>query len=355
MELKLTDLIKGISWWVRKNKWPLDFHNEVYHELYDLRQNGLSDDWWNKTVDRLWDWRAIRPLPKAKIKQSGYKVLPLLQRVYFDLLKETGGEPHFLDFQWQQIREFYNLLASIKASSSPVFPSKLGHFIFPKLFIVMDNEATGTRGYKDFWQSMHEAWNRFDEKSEAKQILLEEIEKHSTTKVHEHYPFEIKIIELCAIGKGVQSTYSYKMHLDPIVSSIEEPVKQQKGVDMKRLTEEFSCEYCRFSIERLKEMAEKSGKKEMFTTFGGQKWMNIYEVSVPGNFIVMRRSTGKFTHELNLTALLHVHDLVHSGGIDLDPHEIDDLRINGRKETWKWGNYIAALLRHLGCRKVTFT
>jgi len=206
MELSLTNLMKGISWWLKKNKWPRDFHNEVYHELYDLRRYGLSEDWWDKTVDRLWDWRAIRPFPKAIIKQSGCEALPLLQRVYFDLLVKTVGEPHFLDFQWQQIKDFYNLLAGIKKSSSPVFPSKLGHFIFPKLFIVMDNEATGTHGYKDFWQSMHEAWGRFDEKSEAKQILLGEIRKHSTRTVHEHYPYEIKIIELCSIGKETDPT-----------------------------------------------------------------------------------------------------------------------------------------------------
>lgn len=66
----------------------------------------------------------------------------------------------------------------------------------------------------------------------------------------------------------------------------------------------------------------------------------------------MRRSTGEFTRELSISALIHVHNLVHSGEIDLDPHEIDDLRINGKKETYQWGNYIAALLRHMRCRKI---
>jgi len=66
----------------------------------------------------------------------------------------------------------------------------------------------------------------------------------------------------------------------------------------------------------------------------------------------MRRSTGKFTEKLSINALIHVHDIVHSGEIDLDPYEIDKLKINGKRETWRWGNYIAALLNHFRCRKI---
>lgn len=351
MELTLTDLTEGISWWHQKDKWPRDFHNEVYYELYDLKKNGLSETWWDNTVDRLWDWRAVRPFTKTEIRQRGLEVLPVLQKMYLNLHSKSSDEPLFLDFKWQQIMDFYDLLANIKASNSPVFPSKLGHFIFPKLFIVMDNEATSTHDYKDFWQSMHEAWSSFDEKTEAKQILLKEIDKYSTKIVHDHYPFEIKIVELCAIGKNKKLTDHHEQNLETAADLRENSVVQRKGVAMRRLDEEFSCEHCRFSIAKLKEMAEEGDKKEMFTTFGGRNWMNIYEVNTSENFIVMRRSTGKFTQKLSITALIHVHDLIHSGEIDLDPEEIDDLRINGRRETWRWGNYIATLLRHLGCEK----
>jgi len=44
----------------------------------------------------------------------------------------------------------------------------------------------------------------------------------------------------------------------------------KKGVMMKKLDKDFLCEHCRFSIAKLMEMAEKGGRKEMFTTFGGQ-------------------------------------------------------------------------------------
>lgn len=166
MKLTLADLIRGISWWLEKTGWPQDFHNAVYYELYDLKKNGLSNSWWDKTVDRLWDWRAIRPLSKTVISRRGLEVLPFIRKAYFDLWNKSQDEPSFLDCEWQEAAQLYNILSNIKGSHSPVFPSKLGHFIFPNLFIVMDNKATGTNDYQMFWQSMKEGWNEFNEKPE---------------------------------------------------------------------------------------------------------------------------------------------------------------------------------------------
>lgn len=99
-------------------------------------------------------------------------------------------------------------------------------------------------------------------------------------------------------------------------------------------------------------MAELGGEKEMFTTFGGQNLMNIYEVNIEGNFIKMRRSTGKITQGgLRIDILVKIHSAIHNGEIDLDPHSIDDFKIEDRKVAHMWGNYAAGLLKHLGCRK----
>lgn len=276
MKLALADLVEGISWWLQKTKWPRDFHNEVYHNLYDLKKSGLSDSWWDRTVDRLQEWHATRPLTVDEIKKRGFEVLPRLQEMYLDLCAKSQDEPFFLDFRWERITGFYSLLAGIKGVGSPVFPSKLGHFIFPKLFIVMDNKATGVNDYQVFWQSMCEAWSNFSEKTKAKEILLEEINKYSTRKVHERYPFEIKIIELCTIGKRKTLTDQHKIDSDTFEYSEENSKVQRREVVMERLDEKFSCEHCRFSVTELKEMAEKGGKKEMFTTFGGRNWMNMW-------------------------------------------------------------------------------
>jgi hypothetical protein len=232
--LPLADLKKGMSWWLAKKKWPRDFHNEVYYELFKVRQNGLTEIWWDKTLNRLWNWGAIRPFPKSEVWQRGLEILPSLQMMYRRLLTETHPEPHFLDFKWQQLMDFYDLLADIKPSRSPVFPSKLGHFIFPNLFIVMDNEATGTQEYESYWQSMHEAWHSFDEKSLAKLILSNIIEHYSTRTVHERYPFAIKIIELCAIGRRMALTDDLKRISGTFTNSEEDSTVPKKEAGMEQ-------------------------------------------------------------------------------------------------------------------------
>ncbi|MGO9311398.1 MAG: hypothetical protein ACLQBD_15840 [Syntrophobacteraceae bacterium] len=206
MQISLRALKSGISWWQseKREKWPLDFHNSVYHELYELRRNGLSPEWWRKTVDRLWYWKAIRsktaPNTKSEIEKRGHEILEHLQTHYAAILAQTELEPAFPDFAWTDIEPFFKQLAWIKGSSSPTFPSKLGHFIFPKLFIVTDNQATGSRPYDHFWSSMTAAWGRFSEKQQAEGILRSTILEHASRPIHENYPFAVKIMELCSIG-----------------------------------------------------------------------------------------------------------------------------------------------------------
>lgn len=215
MNLITEDLRMGISWWREKkaNKWPQDFHNTVYYELYDLRKNGLTEIWWENTVNRLWDWRAIRsktpPNTKREILERGLEILVTLQVLYADIASKSEKEPVFLDFAWNEICELYQRISWIKNSASPNFPSKLGHFIFPKLFRVMDHEATGIENYGLFWSSMSSVWNSFEEKEEARTILTNSIMEFSRRPVHEDYPFETKIIELCSIGRKAQSDEKY--------------------------------------------------------------------------------------------------------------------------------------------------
>ncbi len=206
MRLTIDNLERGINWWKRekKEKWPQDFHNAVYYELYDLRNNGLTPEWWEKTVNRLWDWRAIRsktpPNTKDEIRKRGLLVLTKIQKYYTEIRHKVQGEPVFIDYEWHEIKGLYDELARIKGSRSPNFPSKLGHFIYPKLFIVRDHQATGVEDYAPFWSSMSEAWNSFSYKEEARKILTRTIKNQTNKQIHEHYPFEIKIIELCIIG-----------------------------------------------------------------------------------------------------------------------------------------------------------
>lgn len=211
-DLTLADLQKGISWWrtAKQDKWPQDFHNSVYYELYNLRRGGLTARWWESTVDRLWDWRAIRsrtaPNTKKEIHDRGLLVLDRLQSFYSGIRANAHGEPVFLDFTCPDVKPLYNELARIKGSASPNFPSKTSHFIFPRLFKVMDHQATGIEDYGASWSSMRGAWTMFRERRQAKNILQNAILAHSRGPVHKLYPFEIKIIELCSIGRKHAST-----------------------------------------------------------------------------------------------------------------------------------------------------
>ncbi len=348
LELTMTDLKTGISWWLSRGRWPNDFHNAVYYELYDSRKNGLSDNWWDRTADRLVKWQATRPYTKAQIKRQGLPCLSDLQRMYSEICAQTDNEPLFLNFQWDQVKAFFEALANIKGSRSPVFPSKLGHFIFPKLFIVMDQMATGTNDYEILWQSMHEAWASFDERDKAKRILSEEIAAHSGITVHRNYPFEIKIIELNLIGR--KQTGHTKSIPTAHTNSSQLATSKRREVPMNTFNDSYSCQHCRFSVKKLKQMAEIGGNKEMFETWGKRKRINIYEVNTDRGHLVMRRSTGELTRQLRIDALIRIHNSVHSGEIGLDPHEIDYLELDGKRETFKWGNYTASLLRHLECK-----
>ncbi|MGA9526836.1 MAG: hypothetical protein WBS24_01840 [Terriglobales bacterium] len=59
MIISLHNLRIGLEWW-HQNGWPSDMHNSAYAYLYAQRSNVGTGPWWSKTVDRLWDWKAIR-------------------------------------------------------------------------------------------------------------------------------------------------------------------------------------------------------------------------------------------------------------------------------------------------------
>ncbi len=47
--------------------------------------------------------------------------------------------------------------------------------MFPRLFIVMDNLATGVFDYKFYWRGMKDEWSRFPAKANARNLLAEAI------------------------------------------------------------------------------------------------------------------------------------------------------------------------------------
>ena len=201
MKLSIENLKQGITWW-QQGKWPADYLNQEYYNIYQDRADGITEQWLTLTVDRLAKWRAIRsrkpPNTKVEILALLQAKLPYLRTECQRILDLSKGEPSINTLSWKDIDSLYGLMAGIK-NRSPVFASKLGHFIFPKVFIVMDRFGTEVMSYDYYWQGMANEWSFFADKSAAINLLKTEIEKQAHV-VHPNYPYETKIMELCHIG-----------------------------------------------------------------------------------------------------------------------------------------------------------
>jgi len=112
-------------------------------------------------------------------------------------------EPTIADVTWVEVGPLFDLCFQIKPGGSnrgsPVFASKMCHFLFPRVFPVMDNLATGIFEYEFYWRGMKDEWYRFPEKSEAETRLTAAMETNGKA-IHDLFPFETKIIELSHIG-----------------------------------------------------------------------------------------------------------------------------------------------------------
>jgi hypothetical protein len=201
MIISIDNLKSGLEWW-RKSNWPRDIHNADYHDIYEVRAGGVTQQWWSKTVDRLSQWKACRgprpPNTKEDLAARGRQCLGAVTAQYVKLAASSAAEPCIADLCWDDVASLYALASEIKRGS-PVFASKMCHFLFPKLFIVMDNWATGVFNYELYWCGMRDAWCRFKQKSEATS-LLQSAAVRSDKGLHPLYPFETNIMELSIIG-----------------------------------------------------------------------------------------------------------------------------------------------------------
>jgi len=206
MILNLENLTAGIYWWKHvQGSWGADIGNSEYGPIYNARAAGVTSSWWATTVDRLWDWKAIRsstpPNSKLLIRERGEPKLADIAQHYAAICILASGEPTIEEVCWQHIAPMFEIGFAIKygerRSASPVFASKMCHFIFPRVFPVVDNKATGYFDYEFYWRGMKDAWGQFADRGRARKILEIAIEAE---RVHELYPWETRIIELCHIG-----------------------------------------------------------------------------------------------------------------------------------------------------------
>lgn len=197
----IANLEAGIElWWTEKTNWPRDFHNKFYQELYGLRAVGLDNVWWSAIVDHLARWRAIRPRTKKEIYDLGQEKLVDLQKEY-DELSQMGSKNNSADLYnagWHEVHPLYQIAFAIKGVNSPVFASKLCHFIIPELFPVIDQEVVGvnTKTYEIYWCFCKKEWEQCQEKAN----LIERLSASIGVTPIQNYPFSTKIVELCISG-----------------------------------------------------------------------------------------------------------------------------------------------------------
>jgi hypothetical protein len=205
MENLLTDanLLAGIHLWrTHKTNWPNDFHNVFYQDLSRSKQNGLSASWWRQMVGFLSGWKALRPLTKEEIHLRGLDRLGQLQVAYKQIIASSADSSlNLTTATWDTLEELYSVAFDIKGAYSPVFGSKLCHFILPNAFPVIDRDVIGvaSRAYYDYWQFCKMQWTGCSEREALQQKLEQTIGKAA----YAEYPYTTKITELCIIGSRV--------------------------------------------------------------------------------------------------------------------------------------------------------
>src|SRR5438128_9272691 len=112
MIISVDNLKAGLQWW-KENNFPSDLLNKEYYEIYEARGDGVTEEWWSATVDRLGRWRAYRgrtpPNTKADILSRGRDVLSELSRQYEWLTQRKNGEPSITSVPWEDVQPLFTL------------------------------------------------------------------------------------------------------------------------------------------------------------------------------------------------------------------------------------------------------
>ena len=203
MAFQLNELNQGIAYWRRRPNWPQDFHNDFYRCIGTEIQNyGLfNQQWWDAFLPRLRQWRATRPKSSAYLTARVKDCFNALNNSWNQNIVPVIGQD-IEAVEWQNIAPFVRLVAEIKNVESPVFSSKLCHFLAPHIFPVVDNAAVGNHfdSYETYFNAVRTEWCETDNYTKGK--LTDLITNKIGYKMLPNYPVKCKVIELCLIGRN---------------------------------------------------------------------------------------------------------------------------------------------------------
>ena len=210
----LEDLEAGIRVWngrVVSSEWASDFHNSMYRKFDMLKEvEPFTEEWWLRFImPRVGTWKAYRPVTKEQIIEWALPHLDEMAEAYSESALPYLDTP-FENLEWSNISKLPDTVALAKRDnygrpqSSPVFRSKVAHWIMPRLYPVADQEVLGISGsYESYWKATQEAWVAISqvEREAMAERLRTHIESAFHSQLWDRYPIEVKIVELCRMGR----------------------------------------------------------------------------------------------------------------------------------------------------------
>jgi len=206
IDAAMRELRAGVAHWYTRPLWPRDFHNLDYRRWFEENPRGeFSLEWWKPFRRTLHDWIAIRPLSYAAVTENLVSVLPDLSAAWKEAC-EPVFDREISEVKWEKIEAFPKLVTAIKPTKypTPVFTSKFCHFLLPRVFPVVDNEAMGGRWqrYEDYFRFVQDQWEATspEDRDQMRRYLAGVIEL-TGSEVFDGFPMTNKLVELRIIGR----------------------------------------------------------------------------------------------------------------------------------------------------------
>ncbi|MFC4070416.1 hypothetical protein [Actinoplanes subglobosus] len=202
----LREFDDGLAFWKTRPRWPQDLHNSFYTARQSKTDGTFGPPWWEDTLRHLFRWRATRGSTFEDLRRRFEENHAALVTVWQDVILPRLGAD-ITTVSWDDVRALPDLAARIKptAGSSGVFPSKLSHFIAPRLFPVLDRLALGGGSdYGRYFELVQQTWAGTEpaDRELLRQRLTAHVHAHSGGTMVNGYPVVNKIVELRLIGRA---------------------------------------------------------------------------------------------------------------------------------------------------------
>lgn len=202
----LREFDDGAAFWATRRGWPADLHDAFYRDRWAVNDGTFTDEWWTTTLPWLHRWKATRGATSADLTQRFRQHRNELRDIWATVVVPRLDED-VTTVRWDDVRALPDVAAKIKptGNGSAVFPSKLAHFLSPRIFPVLDKTALpgGKHNYGSYFRLVQQTWADTSPEDQRllKQRLTEIIISTTGRQPFERFPTVNKIVELRLIGR----------------------------------------------------------------------------------------------------------------------------------------------------------